>query len=551
MSPPRKLFLADAIPFFICACLILTCILVSHSKWLWFDEILTVYPATMRSFWQIWSVCQEPMNTAPPLYFYLVWFYTRLFGASPVALRLLSCIPICLAVLLLWKLLRKYMSIMAVTIAMLGALSSHILTWQNNEARFYGLYFFLGALLFYVFAEINTKRQESTTFLVSLKQGSIVCLVCLLFIFTHTVGILFVVSLLLCQLLIDWNTWHKTDRTFFQAFKLDVYMGSTVAFVLFVIIWLPTSIAQLHAFHGMSNAHPATVVSLLNDLFEYSLVRKLFNCAPMLTVLGVMIANGNRIFFALVPHTDSPRVTFTPVEKILILGLGYQLVAPLLTYGASILGTSLLLQRYLIPHWIGWIVLCAWVVDQSLKRTRVGNRSFVYATCAVFTLVYITQFVRKAHTLLREGDIRTANYARLTAAIRAHPDLIPANYQLPTLHSHALLFLSEYYYHKEIKPFYLLSDSLQGQHPEYVNMVATHKNFPSIPILEKSHMDDYDDFILYDTQEISMAQNYFAKIDTYKLEPVCVVAQFGSDGRRSESNTMHVYRVQRKSTTLD
>ncbi len=546
MRRPGK-SLSDAIPLLICLCLLAACYSVSRLKPFWFDEILTVFPVTMNSFWRIVTVCREPMNIAPPLYFWVAWLYVRVFGPSPLSLRLLSCIPICFSVLLLWRLSRRYMSVLGVTIGLLGAVSATVLVTQNSEARFYGLYLLSSTLLFYAFAVVNTARRDDTPPPSRpMRHGAVVFLASLLLIFTHTLGIFFIASLLVGQLLIDWNTLRQPGRRFLDAFNPWVYLGCTLAVIIFTVTWLPTMLSQQHAFHGMSNVEKPSAGLLIRILFDDDRWRKIFCAVPILLFLGIMVAGRRRAAPEVAAGVLGEGVSrFDETHKFLIMGGCYQLVAPLLMYFASYAGTGFLSQRYVFPHWIGWVVVTAWVIDYCVRQSGPRRQGIVHGICALYALIFAAQFVVETRGQMRAGRLASSNIARLKAAVRAHPEADAGEGRLPVVYSDAIAFVPAYFYRQEAKPLFVLSDVLKSRDysTEYVNIIGLHSVFGVVPVVTKQQMDGYDDFVLYDAEAVNLAGRYFAVGGRYTLKPVCLVPQSEGGGAQKTENTIHVYRV--------
>ncbi len=109
----------------------------------WSDEAVTV-DLVRGSLGHMLSAIRNSERT-PPVYYVLVWVWSRLFGTSEVGLRSLSAIFGTLTVLLAYVIARRVGGERAGLIA--GSLTavSPILVWYSQEARSYSMLVFLGA----------------------------------------------------------------------------------------------------------------------------------------------------------------------------------------------------------------------------------------------------------------------------------------------------------------------------------------------------------------------------------------------------------------------
>ena len=118
---------------------------------LWYDEGVSAYLTTLPlpdlTAWTAGDI-------QPPLYYYLLWGWARLFGHSEIALRSLSLLFSLLTVPLAWYAGRRLFSDQAGVWAGLIFAASPLYIWYAQEARNYALLTFLGLLSSLMFFQI-------------------------------------------------------------------------------------------------------------------------------------------------------------------------------------------------------------------------------------------------------------------------------------------------------------------------------------------------------------------------------------------------------------
>ncbi|TYT24038.1 flippase-like domain-containing protein [Dictyoglomus thermophilum] len=111
---------------------------------LWLDEAITAQVSQSGILGIILNRSQTGIH--PPLYFILVYFWTRIFGDSELALRSLSMIFGVLSIPLLYKLVKKIFDETTALISSLIFALSPFLIYFSQEARMYPLFTFLALL---------------------------------------------------------------------------------------------------------------------------------------------------------------------------------------------------------------------------------------------------------------------------------------------------------------------------------------------------------------------------------------------------------------------
>jgi 4-amino-4-deoxy-L-arabinose transferase-like glycosyltransferase len=117
---------------------------------LWADEALTSYEAGLPFGAMLHTVAH--VETTPPLYFVIVWAWTRIFGPGAVALRSVSAIAGVAVVPIAYACTRELVSRRAGLIAAALAAVNPFMVWYSQEARAYMLLTALTGASFLFFA---------------------------------------------------------------------------------------------------------------------------------------------------------------------------------------------------------------------------------------------------------------------------------------------------------------------------------------------------------------------------------------------------------------
>ena len=133
-------------------------IVVIDNQSFWADEALTAYEARL-GFGPMLSVVQH-VETTPPLYFVLIWFWGHLFGTGEIALRSLSTIAGIALVPVAYLATRELAGRRAGVLAAAFVAFNPFLIWYSQEARAYMLLTLLSGLSFLWFA--RARREPGT-----------------------------------------------------------------------------------------------------------------------------------------------------------------------------------------------------------------------------------------------------------------------------------------------------------------------------------------------------------------------------------------------------
>jgi mannosyltransferase len=114
------------------------------SQSFWYDEAVT-HGIVAHSLGHVLSTVPKTEST-PPLYYVLVWLWSRVFGASEAGLRSFSALCGTLSIPVMWLLGKRLVSERVGLVAALLTAVSPILFWYSQEARSYSLLVLLSAL---------------------------------------------------------------------------------------------------------------------------------------------------------------------------------------------------------------------------------------------------------------------------------------------------------------------------------------------------------------------------------------------------------------------
>jgi uncharacterized membrane protein len=191
-------YLEAVVLFTLIVSILMACWVASQKRIFSNDELYSYYLLSDASFIHMLQAFHDKIHNAPPLYFILGWLWSKAFGFAPFSLRFFSSLGIALAALITWTTLRRVYGFYSTAIGTLAVFgSSSLIAFQNVEARMYGLFLALVAVLIRQFQQ-NCQTSESS-------RGLIVsnfCVNCAL-VQTHLFGFLYSAVFLLAQIFHD------------------------------------------------------------------------------------------------------------------------------------------------------------------------------------------------------------------------------------------------------------------------------------------------------------------------------------------------------------
>ena len=170
MMKIKKIFLNQHQYFWLILAILLICILVlqivaAQIRSFWEDEAYTAWLIT-RNLPVLVQNLKADVNSNPPLYWLLVFFWSKAFGTSELGIRSFSILWMTATCLLTYKLARDmFDERTALTAVILLTFSPLVLTYGHN-ARYYSMAAALALLLILMMLNyINTGRSLFLAFL--------------------------------------------------------------------------------------------------------------------------------------------------------------------------------------------------------------------------------------------------------------------------------------------------------------------------------------------------------------------------------------------------
>ncbi len=124
----------------------------------WFDEAFTPVHVLHPSFVASMETMAHTENT-PPLWYVLIWVWTRIFGTGVVAMRMVSALAGIALVAVVYEIGRELVGRRVALIAAAFTAANPLFVWYSQEARAYELYALTAALAVLCF--IRAERVPS------------------------------------------------------------------------------------------------------------------------------------------------------------------------------------------------------------------------------------------------------------------------------------------------------------------------------------------------------------------------------------------------------
>jgi hypothetical protein len=126
----------------------------------WLDEWHTILVARRDSLQQVFSDLYNGSDFGPPLTHIIAWSYGRIFGLTPVSLRLLALTFVVAGLVLLFFALRRRFDTMPSLAGVLAVASHQLIVSQSLEWRFYAPWVVFGCALVWAFTIDNDKHSS-------------------------------------------------------------------------------------------------------------------------------------------------------------------------------------------------------------------------------------------------------------------------------------------------------------------------------------------------------------------------------------------------------
>ncbi len=341
-------------PFLGVASLLGSCILWSLRKPMWGDEVFTVTELRDPSLMHLLHAVPRLGGGGMPLFYLTAWPWAHIFGFSDVSLRLYSSAGVCGAFLVLFAALRRRFNAPGAFLGVaFGLCASLIVLDQNSEARGYGLYLLLCALVIEQALRIaeTVCPSASALTLLALTQAGLVL--------GHILGLVYAGFILLALVAAD---------LYRRRLRARVYLACTAGW-LALVPWIPA----IRASAAVGQPHGWIAMPTLPDLgasLSFWLFTGLYWQLPHVPA-GIIVAGwfcATACVLALVVGSMRRLRTDAPEESAVYF-LGFALVlGPVAFFVLSHVAAPIFLPRYMIPSALGIAILAAsWARNRSGK----------------------------------------------------------------------------------------------------------------------------------------------------------------------------------------
>ena len=411
-SSPIVLWIVD---IFTCvasfAILVRHCLTRSPRKLFWTDEVLTLVMVRDTTLEQMFTSLKDTINAMPPTYFVCIWLWSQLFGTSEIALRLFSCVCVCLAWLLCWLLLRTFCSrLVAATATIVTIFSSGEVLFYNMEARCYSMY-----LAAYIAAGLFFVRSSRPSISVGIGIGAFLAHATL--VSTHYVGILYSGALIVAAGFAWWITRMNGLRTYIVWSTLGAAM---------TVFTIPFYLAQ-RSLGGEDNWLVAPQAGALLSCYQYGLLNIHDYILLIAGIAGLKIllfdGFGKEQSLQQVPAIVDQELTVEATSRSLCVTI-FCLVSgifPVVIWVESQFGIRLFLARYLLPSFIIWPCLLGMYL-QRLAQAKPGDKTgWSSGLCSVIlcgAMITLALMVVVKHRGVQEGP-RIEKMQQVAAAMKS------------------------------------------------------------------------------------------------------------------------------------
>jgi dolichyl-phosphate-mannose-protein mannosyltransferase len=445
------------------------------------DELLSYYLLSDKSFLHMLSAFHDKINAAPPLYFLVGWIWARIFGASELSLRLISCIGMSAALWLVWATLRRTYGFWPTSIAVLSVFcTSGIVLWQNAEARMYGLFIAFCALGLLLYDTACRKSGVSGGLLIgtACTHAAIVN--------THLFGLIYSGALLLALIL--------RDRCF-KAVRIQLYLSIAFGW-LSLIPYIPSFLNQ----SGAASVRTWLPKPIAGDLVQFltlsspSLVssNSLQTLVNLFALVLLVITSGAQFLLWQTEGRDGyenreegqPR---RDSEAALLIAAYAFLAVPVFIWVFSQGPKPIFSDRYMLPTALSWSILLAYVASRllyhRLPKMREGESLSYHLRMAAVRSIFLIPLI----LLFLAQPVLWAMRAPQQTTPGLYHDKVGYN-DLPIVIQHSHVFLRCLHYSPARSRYFFILDweaatdeasGLFGPQ-EFKNLEAIARNYPNL-----------------------------------------------------------------------
>jgi hypothetical protein len=445
------------LPALLAAALVLRCNILASKVLLWTDELLCWYPAS-SSFGAMWSATTDTLNSAPPLYFVLTWFWSHFDGGSPMALRLFSGCAMAGAVLMMFAVLRRVYGALPAVLALTVMCSDQYILLQSQQARFHSLFVAELALAILVLQRLLA-RPSASFWLLALNT-----IVHTSMILTTYISLFYSSALLGAALIVGLAQRRSPTRICL----------SMAASWLVLLPWIPVMLRHIEM--NRPGWIPAATPKILRAYFQSYATIQLRGFA--LILLGFATISILMIFWF---GRGRRRKGFRSGERSLIVMAVALLAVPFALYAVSSRPgpNSLFHERYMLGSVLGWAILLAHFAHRAFViRHSLALRPLTMALAAAQFIATLTFLGSNVWRLVREARHYPAESFTSDLAVQ-----LPGNEPIVLEHIHE--FLSWHFYSPQKARYRFLVDpevgtqEMAGGPLNHAIMGALRRRFPA------------------------------------------------------------------------
>jgi hypothetical protein len=494
------------VPILLTVSLSASCIIISGKKPFWFDELFSYYFLSDSSFLNMLHAFHDKINNTPIVYFFIGWFWDKLFGSSELSLRLFSTIGMCIAFFITWVTLRRTYGFWPTTIGSLSVFcTSQVILQQNAEARMYGLFLAVCSIAFLYYDRFFSGKNLS--FKTLIYNGVVHAAI----IHTHLFGPFYSAAIL-------FSTFF-TDK-YFGRFRPKVYLSVILSWFTF-LFYIPSFLNQADA------GKPRTWLPMptLQDLITYydlsSFIRIDIICPLLIiSVLNYLLEKKNT---SLTEGDYEDNALSKNKVPLLIFACSF-FVLPAFVWLFSRTIKPIFWERYMIPSALGVVVLITFLTSRLYsfnyeKLVERGSRNIKFNQLIIF-IVPCCLAIFSAYLLLQP-----VWYAKRFSS-QSTPGSYDEDYgysDLPIVVLNSNFYLQRQFYSVRKDKYYFILDWKAANSPrsgvwatqEYKHLTALKKIYPKLFDSTILHTNDflkkYDRFLV---------MSYYTDTATCPLLPV-------------------------------
>ncbi len=321
-------------------------------------------------------------NHAAPSYFFLLWVWEKLFGASPVALRMLSVTIGLVAVVVTYVATRRMFSLPAARWSAFLMVISPLWLFRARDARMYQLVVLLSVLsVWAMYRAISVNRPLN---------WMMVTLVFVLGCYTHNYG------LLLLPVILFPFFWPRFN---------DRRVSSLLTLAVAIVLWLPWLPVILEQTTGVGAgiewiarfweatppalAIPKSLVAFMPGGFYPTIMRPMPHESTFFLLIAVGVYGG-AFYCALRPRSadtqgSSGNTMSVPCLRLLVAAF---LLCPLLmAWGYSLIVRPIyLVGRYDIIALPAFCMIAGWGIERC---TMMGNGKWYHLRCGLVSVLLV------------------------------------------------------------------------------------------------------------------------------------------------------------------